>query len=241
MIEIKNIEKSFGKLSVLKSININIDKGKVLAVLGPNGSGKTTLIKCILGLVIPDKGEILINNRSIKKDCSYRSDIGYLPQIARFPENLNVKELLAMIGDLRKAKAEPEQLFSLFGINPFLNKPLRNLSGGTRQKVNVILSLMYNPGIYIFDEPTVGLDPISRVRFKEWVKKEKQNGKTALLVTHLLSEVEELADEIIFLMEGNIYYKGSPQELKSAQQENTLERAIAKMLELESLKLKNQN
>lgn len=231
MITIENIEKSFGKLPVLKGINIRIGKGKIAAVLGPNGSGKTTLIKCILGLVVPDKGEISVNGRDVKKNYSYRNDIGYLPQIARFPENLNVKELLEMIQDLRKTKGEPGKLLSVFGINEFLNKPLRNLSGGTRQKVNVVLSLMFSPQIYIFDEPTVGLDPISRVRFKEWIKNEKRNGKTALLVTHLLSEVEELADEVIFLLEGNVYYKGSPQELKSAQAEDTLEKAIAKMLE----------
>ncbi len=233
MVKIQNIEKSFGKLSVLKGINLNIEKGKIVAVLGPNGSGKTTLIKSILGLVIPDKGEIFVNEKSIFHNCEYRNHIGYLPQIARFPENLNVNELLSMIEDLRKSKAEKEELFSLFEIHDFLNKPLRSLSGGTRQKVNVIISLMFSPDIYIFDEPTVGLDPISRVRFKEWVKQEKQNEKTALFVTHLLSEVDELADEIIFLMDGKIYYKGSPQELKSVQEENTLEKAIAKMLEKE--------
>ncbi len=231
MVEVTNIEKSFGRLQVLKGINTQIEKGKIVAVLGPNGSGKTTLIKCILGLVIPDKGKIFVNGRDIKNDFNYRNDIGYLPQIARFPENLNVTELFEMIRDLRKSEGNSEELVSIFGITDFLNKPLRSLSGGTRQKVNVILSLMFNPLLYIFDEPTVGLDPISRVRFKEWVKKEKSLGKTALLVTHLLSEVDELSDELIFLLEGKIYYKGTPGELKESQKENTLEKAIARLLE----------
>lgn len=230
MVEIQNIKKSFGNLPVLKGIDLNIKKGNIVAVLGPNGSGKTTLIKSILGLVIPDSGEIYVNGRSAKNDFQYREHIGYLPQIARFPENLNVKELFSMIQDLRQQKISPEKLITIFGIQPFLNKPIRTLSGGTRQKINVILSLMFSPAIYIFDEPTVGLDPISRVRFKELVSEERKNGKTVLLVTHLLNEVEELADEIVFLMEGNVYYKGSPKELKTAHRENTLEKAIAKML-----------
>lgn len=238
MVEVKNIQKSFGKLNVLQGVNVSIPTGKVIAILGPNGSGKTTLIKCILGLVIPDNGDIYIDGENIKNNWKYRNNIGYLPQIARFPENLTVIELFKMIQDLRKnqsVKNNPEQtcshFVSLFQIQSFLSKPLRSLSGGTRQKVNVILSLMFNPDLYIFDEPTVGLDPISCVRYKETVLKEKENGKTILLTTHILNEVEEMADEIIFLLEGKIYYQGSPKNLMTSKQENTLEKAIAKMLE----------
>ncbi|MBI4946984.1 MAG: ABC transporter ATP-binding protein [Bacteroidetes bacterium] len=238
MVEVKNIEKSFGKLTVLKGVNVHILKGKVIAILGPNGSGKTTLIKCILGLVLPDKGDILVGGENIKNNWTYRNNIGYLPQIARFPENLSVSELFRMIRDLRKnqntcSNSEKccSELVSLFQVQTFLNKPLRSLSGGTRQKVNVILALMFNSDLYIFDEPTVGLDPISCVRYKETILKEKQKGKTILLTTHILSEVEEMADEIIFLMEGQIYYQGSPKELMANKKAHTLEKAIAKMLE----------
>src|ERR1035437_2318411 len=214
MVEVKNIEKSFGKLTVLKGVNVHIPRGKVVAVLGPNGSGKTTLIKCILGLVLPDKSDIFIGGENIKNNWKYRNNIGYLPQIARFPENLTVSELFRMMQDLRKNQKNennPEticaELVSLFQVQSFLHKPLRSLSGGTRQKVNVILSLMFNSNLYIFDEPKVGLDPISCVRFKENILMEKDKGKTILLTTHILSEVEEMADEIIFLLEGKIYYQ----------------------------------
>ncbi len=247
MVEIKEIEKSFGRLNVLKGVSVSIPSGKVVAVLGPNGSGKTTLIKCILGLVIPDSGNIIIGNDNVKNSWSYRKNIGYLPQIARFPENLTVNELFRMIQDLRKgyaniAEAErcKEELVSVFNIQSFLNKHLRSLSGGTRQKVNVILSLMFDPDLFIFDEPTVGLDPISCVRFKENILKQKEKGKTIVLTTHILSEVDEMADEIIFLLEGKIYYKGSPDELKLQQQEATLERAIARLLEKNDNKINNQ-
>jgi len=230
MIEFSNIFKSFGKVSVLKGVNVSIERGKIAAVLGPNGSGKTTLIKCLLGLTIPTSGKISLNGRDIKNDWHYRNDIGYLPQIAHFPENLSVKELFSMISDLRKQKADYTELVSYFEMKEFIAKPLRSLSGGTRQKANVILALMFNPLVYVFDEPTSGLDPLSRVRFKEWVEKEKQSGKTVLFTTHLLNEVEELADEIFFLLEGKIYFHGNPQQLKEEQQQPTLEKAIASMM-----------
>ena len=108
MIEIKGIKKSFGKLEVLKGFDISMSKGNITAVLGPNGSGKTTLIKSILGLVIPSAGEIFFNGMSIVKDWEYRRKIGYLPQIARFPENLKVKELFKLIEDIRGEKGNSE-------------------------------------------------------------------------------------------------------------------------------------
>lgn len=230
MVEIKQIKKTFGKLAVLKGIDASIAKGHSVSILGPNGSGKTTLIKSILGMTIPDSGEILIDGISVKNNWNYRKKIGYLPQIARFPENLTVIELIKMICDLRQSNETGEELISMFQLEPFLKKPLRFLSGGTRQKVNVILSLMFNADIYIFDEPTVGLDPVSRVQFREWVLKEKKANKTIILTTHLMNEVEEMTDEIIFLLEGVVHYHGSPKKLIEMYNETSLERAIAAML-----------
>ena len=231
MIKFTDIHKSFGKLQVLKGVSFDIQKGQCMAILGPNGSGKSTLIKSILGLVIPDKGEIFIDEKNIIGQSDYRNEIGYLPQITKLPENISVIELLKMIQDIRKTTGNIDELVTYFGIANYLNKTLKTLSGGTRQKVNVILSLMFNASLFIFDEPTVGLDPISCVKFKQRVLQEKQNGKTVILTTHILSEVEELADQIVFIMDGQIYYHGSPDQLKNNYQENTLEKAIAKMLE----------
>ena len=154
MITITNLHKSFGKIPVLKGVNLSIEKGKIVSILGPNGSGKSTLIKSLLGLVIPSKGKISVNGKEIAGDHEYRNNIGYLPQIAHFPENLSVKELFSMVSDLRKQKADPKEYVEHFNMSTFMNKRLRNLSGGTRQKVNVILALMFNPSFYIFDEPT---------------------------------------------------------------------------------------
>lgn len=231
MVELQNIEKSYGSLQVLKGVNISISKGKTVAILGPNGSGKTTIIKSILGLVIPNNGDILIDNHRIISGWKYRSLIGYLPQIAHFPENLMVSELFNMIQDIRNEKADFSEFIKIFELEPFLRKRLRMLSGGTRQKVNMVLSLMFKPEIYIFDEPTVGLDPLSCVRFKDIVKQLQSDNKTIIITTHILSEVEELADEIIFLLDGKVYYHGSPNELMNQFNEQKLDRAIARLLE----------
>jgi Cu-processing system ATP-binding protein len=231
MIEIKGLYKKFGKNEVLKGVDLSFDKNKIIAVLGPNGSGKTTLIKSILGMVLPNKGDILLEGKSVKKDWRYRNTIDYLPQIANFPHNLTVKELIDMIKDLRKRKtADDAILVALFKLEPFLNKKLGNLSGGTKQKVNIVLTFMFDSPIVILDEPTTGLDPISLIRFKELIDSEKQKGKTIIITSHIMRFVEEIADEIVFLLEGKIYFKGSITELKEKANQADFERAIASIL-----------
>ncbi|MEC8832534.1 MAG: ABC transporter ATP-binding protein, partial [Bacteroidota bacterium] len=158
-IEINNLHKKFGKNKVLKGVDLSIDQGRIYAILGPNGSGKTTLIKSILGMVIPEKGNISVLNSPIKKDWKYRKKIDYLPQIANFPPNIKVKELIRMIKDLRNSPSEEASLISLFGIQTFLDKKLSTLSGGTKQKVNIVLTFMFDSPLIILDEPTTGLDP----------------------------------------------------------------------------------
>ncbi|HQU57362.1 MAG TPA: ATP-binding cassette domain-containing protein, partial [Chitinophagaceae bacterium] len=209
MIEVKNLYKKFGKNEVLKGIDLTIEQGGIFSVLGPNGSGKTTLIKCILGMVLPDSGKISINGKPLKNNFKYRNEIDYLPQIANFPGNLKVSELIAMIKDLRDSKAtKDEELIALFKLQPFLNKKLANLSGGTKQKVNLVLTFMFDSPLIILDEPTNGLDPISHLRLKNLINAEKEKGKTILITSHILSFVEEVSDEIVFLLEGKIYFKG---------------------------------
>ena len=206
-IEIDNLHKQFGKNQVLKGIDLNIDKGRIYAILGPNGSGKTTLIKSILGMVIPDKGEISVLEQSIKKGWKYRKKIDYLPQIANFPPNIKVKELINMIKDLRNAPSTEAELIELFGLEPFLNKKLSTLSGGTKQKVNIVLTFMFDSPLIILDEPTTGLDPRALIRLKELILKEKNNGKTILITSHIMQFVEEMADEILYLLEGKFILK----------------------------------
>jgi Cu-processing system ATP-binding protein len=231
MIEVKNLYKKFGKNEVLKGIDLTIDRGGIFSVLGPNGSGKTTLIKCILGMVLPDSGQISINEKPLKNNFKYRNEIDYLPQIANFPGNLKVSELIDMIKDLRNAKTTKDiELIELFKLQPFLNKKLANLSGGTKQKVNLVLAFMFDSPLIILDEPTSGLDPISHLRLKNLIFSEKEKGKTILVTSHILSFVEEIADEIVFILEGKIYFKGTIPELKSKTEQLDFEHAIASIL-----------
>ena len=223
MIAIQNLHKTYGKVNVLKGLDLEINSGGIFAVLGPNGSGKTTLIKSILGMVIPEKGDIIINGDKILKTHLYRNSINYLPQIASFPANLTVNELIQMIKDVRDKEANEERLIELFDLKPFLKQKLGNLSGGTRQKVNLILTFMFDSEIIILDEPTTGLDPISLIRLKGIIQEEKQKGKTILITSHIMSFVEEISDEIVFLLDGKIYFKGSITKLKEETNQSDLE------------------
>ena len=207
MVSIQNLHKKFGKNQVLTGVDLEIKEGGIFAVLGPNGSGKTTLIKSILGMVIPNEGTIKVRNQNIKNSSDYRYNIDYLPQIANFPSNLKVKELIKMIKDLRGKTNEDERLIELFKLTPFLDKKLGTLSGGTKQKVNLVLTFMFNSPLIILDEPTSGLDPISMIRLKDLIQAEKAKGKTILITSHIMSFVEEVSDEIVFLLEGKIYFK----------------------------------
>jgi len=230
MVSIQNLHKKFGKNQVLSGVDLSIKEGGIFAVLGPNGSGKTTLIKSILGMVIPDKGTITVHDQNIKNNSDYRYNIDYLPQIANFPSNLKVKELIRMIKDLRGKTNEDERLIDLFKLNPFLDKKLGTLSGGTKQKVNLILTFMFNSPLIILDEPTSGLDPISMIRLKDLIQAEKAKGKTILITSHIMSFVEEVSDEIVFLLEGKIYFKGTVSELKTKTNQPDFEHAIASIL-----------
>lgn len=227
MIQIDNLYKKFGKNKVLRGIELHIAQGGIIAVLGPNGSGKTTLIKSILGMVVPNKGDISIEGKSIKNQWKYRQEIEYLPQIANFPSNLRVKELVRMIKDLRQRESNENDLIELFGITPFLDKKLATLSGGTKQKVNILLTFMFDSPLIILDEPTTGLDPVALIRLKELIRTEKEKGKTILVTSHIMQFVEEVADRVIYLLEGKVYFQGSLDELKKQTNQDNVEHAIA--------------
>lgn len=231
MIQIENIRKRFDRLQVLDGVSLTIDQPGIFAILGPNGSGKTTLLKSILGMVLPQAGDIRINNETVIRKWQHRNQIGYLPQIARFPDNLTVKEVIQMVKTIRAQPAFELTLIDRFGLKGFLNKKLGNLSGGTRQKVNIVLTFMFESDLYILDEPTAGLDPVALIQLKDLIREEKDKGKTFLITTHIMNLVEELSDEIVFLLDGNIYFKGTLEELKQTTGQQDLEHAIAQILQ----------
>jgi len=231
MITISQLHKSYDLLNVLKGIDLKIPEGKITYIVGPNGSGKTTLIKILLGLVKNYSGRIYVNGNEIDGESSYRSQIGYMPQHASFPENLTVKHVFELVKELRNRYEDlDEELIAKFYLSKEMNKRVKTLSGGTLQKVSAALAFLFKPSILILDEPTAGLDPVSSSILKDKIKIENNAGKTILFTSHIVSELEDLAENIIFLLDGNIYFNGSLDNLIVHTGEHNLERSIASVM-----------
>jgi Cu-processing system ATP-binding protein len=231
MIRIDKLNKRFGKVQVLDDLDLTIGDGRATAILGPNGAGKTTLIKSILGLVKPDSGEIRVGGDPVDGDSRYRERIGYMPQIPRYPENLTVREIMHMLKDLRgRFNDLDEELVASFDLERQFEKPFRSLSGGNRQRVSAALAFLFRPDILFLDEPTAGLDPRASSALKDKILYEKENGKTLVLTSHVMAEVEELADVVVYVLDGRVYFEESVDELLQRTGEPTLERAMARMM-----------
>lgn len=232
MIDIINLNKSYGKNLILKDLSLSLQSGRITAIAGPNGSGKTTLIKSILGLIECQSGEIKIDNEIIKGKYLYRNKIGYMPQIGRYPENLTINEILRMMMELRgnTPSKKLSDLISIFSLDKYLENQMKTLSGGTKQKVSAIIAFMFAGEILILDEPTTGLDPHSSSKLKDLIIEEKKAGKTILLISHIMSEVDELADDLVYILEGKIRLNDNVENLKSISGEVSLERAISKLI-----------
>jgi Cu-processing system ATP-binding protein len=236
MIRITGLTKRFGALHVLRDLDLEIADGKVTAIVGPNGAGKTTLMKTILGLTRSDGGRILVDGERVGDDPAYRAQVGYMPQIARFPENLSAHELIAMVRDLRGDDVTiDDDLIARFRLEDHLRKPLRVLSGGTRQKVNAVLAFLFKPSLLVLDEPTSGLDPVSSGILKDKIAEVRDWGRTVIVASHVLSELDALADDIAFLVDGRLRYAGPVHDLKLATRQLSLERAIAHVMTEEAV------
>jgi len=232
MIRIENLEKRFRKLQALVAINALFNNGQVVSLIGPNGSGKTTLIKIILGMVRADSGRIYVNGEQINGDPSYRSGIGYMPQIGRYPDNMKVGQLFRMMKNIRKVPDEEldTDLLVKFNLISIFEKPMRTLSGGTRQKVSAALAFYFNPGILILDEPTAGLDPLSSELLKEKILQEKKKNKLILITSHILSDLDELATHVMYLQEGKMIFLKDIESLREETGEDKLGKAIARIM-----------
>lgn len=231
MIEITKLTKRFGANEVLRGVDLRIERGRVTGIVGPNGAGKTTLLKMLLGLSHPTSGDICVDGTFVNGDERYRARIGYMPQIARFPDNLTASELFAMLRDLRGDSGDlDEEMLNRFQLEPHLDKPLRVLSGGTRQKVNACLALLFRPSLLLLDEPTAGLDPLSSATLKDKIHALRADGVTVIVASHIMSELEELCDDVAFLLDGTVRYIGPVSQLTAMTRQANLERAIAALM-----------
>lgn len=232
MIIINNVSKKFGKLKALDNVSITCTKGECIALIGPNGSGKTTLIKTILGMVVSDSGFITFNGKNITHDWKYRAEIGYMPQIGRYPDNMTIGQVFSMMKDIRKTNTSSldEELIEQFALTTMLNKRMRTLSGGTRQKVSAALAFLFDPAILILDEPTAGLDPVASEILKEKIIAEKKAGKLILITSHILSELDDLVTQVIYMQEGKLRFHKNIEELQTDTGHQKLSKAIASVM-----------
>lgn len=236
MIEVKNISKRFGMLQALERIELSFKEGECIALIGPNGCGKTTLIKSILGMVIPNEGEIIFQGKNIKSDYEYRKNLGYMPQIGRYPENMTIGQLIKMLKNIRQSKIDlDEELLHQFDLTNQLDKKLGTLSGGTTQKVSATIAFLFNPAVLILDEPTAGLDPLASEILKAKIIKEKENGKLILITSHLLSELDDMITQLIFMQEGKVIFHKNMDMLKAESGEGTIAKVITKILKAQSI------
>ena len=230
-IRMEGIGKRYGRRPVLRDVDVCFRPGRVTALLGPNGAGKTTLLKMLLGLVRPDDGRVRVGGEPVAHDPAYRSEIGYMPQLPRFPDNLTGRELAAMLDDVRDFRGTAdESLVEAFGLEAELDKAFRTLSGGNRQRLNAALAFRYGASVLILDEPTAGLDPLAARVLKDRIRAERDEGRTVVLTSHDLGDLEALADDVVFLLDGIVRFEGEVAELLEATGEADLEGALAHLL-----------
>lgn len=227
MIQIQNLSKTYRKKTVIRNFDLEIQKGLITALVGPNGSGKTTLLKCILGLTFPDKGSKLLLADSEYLNKEGINEIGYMPQTPLFPQNLKVKEILEILEDLEKEKCIfMEKLKQELEIKQFENKYFGELSGGMKQKVNILQCFSSEKKFYIIDEPTASLDPHISFYLKNLLKERKTMGSSILFTSHIMSEVDEIADRVVVLVEGKLILHETPKEILDKSKASNMEEAL---------------
>lgn len=212
IVEFKGVNKSYGIKNVLKNIDLNIPKGKIVGLLGPNGSGKSTMIKLMNGLLQPDNGEIMING--MKPSIETKEIVSYLPERTYLNDWMKVSDLLKFFYDFYSdfdVRRANEMIKSL---DIDVNEKLKTMSKGTKEKVQLILVMSRNASIYILDEPIGGVDPAARSYILKTILKNYSEDSTLLIATHLISEIENICDEVIFISKGEIVLQGDVEAIR---------------------------
>jgi len=216
MLAVKNLKKRFGDVIAVDGISFSVLENETVALLGPNGSGKTTTLRAIVGLVLPDEGEIYINGVDvIREPKKAKGFLSFLPQRINMYENLKVIEIIEFFRKIRNLPVQRvEYVIEMLNLKDILNKYASELSGGNVQRLGIAIAIMPDVPLLILDEPTLSLDPEGVMRFKSLLSSLKSEGKTILFTTHLLNEVDELADKVGVLVSGRLIAFEGASELK---------------------------
>lgn len=234
MLELKNVTKEFGENKAIDDISFKVKDGKIFGLIGRNGAGKSTTFRIILQIIEQTKGEILYNNQKISQETL--NHFGYLPEEGSLIPSYTVLELCEYYGTLKlmETKEIREKLIfwlEKFNILEYLNKKVKDLSKGNRQKIQFIVSNLHEPDFLILDEPFSGLDPISVEELKKCILELKEQGKTIIFSSHRMDHVEELCDEIAILEKGKIIEKGSLKDIKKKYNNETLNQIFISVVE----------
>ncbi len=218
MLEVSNLSKSFGNVEALKDLNFKAEDGKIFGIIGRNGAGKSTTFRLILKIIEPTNGEILYNGEKINENILDK--IGYLPEEGSLISTYTVLELCEYYGALKLVS--PEQIreklvmwLEEFNIKEFMNRKIKDLSKGNRQKIQFIISVLHNPELLILDEPFSGLDPISVEELKKAILKLKSEGKTIIFSSHRMDHIEALCENILIIDKGKTLLEGNLKEIEA--------------------------
>ena len=231
-LKITNLSKKFGDFTAVDNLNVTMTTG-VYGLLGVNGAGKTTLMRMLCTLLKPTSGTIYCDGKDIfSMDSEYRKLLGYLPQEFGFYPEFTIKDYLLYIASLKGirpivAKKRVKELVVKVGLQKAINKKMKNLSGGMKRRVGIAQAMLNNPKILILDEPTAGLDPNERIRFRNLIS-ELAEERLVLLSTHIVSDIEYIANEIWLLKDGKLMHKGSAEEVIGSMPENVWECYVGK-------------
>jgi ABC-2 type transport system ATP-binding protein len=205
-IELHNLTKSYGKVRALRGIDLKVERGEIFGFLGPNGAGKTTTIRCMLDMIRPDGGKILLLGLDPQVDqVTVQARTGYLPGEMQYYDNLTSGRQLRFFNDMRSGRADwgyVENLADRLTLD--LNQPIKNLSKGNKQKVGIIQALMHRPELLLLDEPTSGLDPLMQQEVLALLRQANSSGTTVFFSSHIMSEVENLAERVAIIRAGEI-------------------------------------
>ena len=213
----RGLQKSYGRIRALRGVDLEVERGALFGFLGPNGAGKTTTIRCLLDLIRPNAGEIRVLGLDPQADpVAVRSRTGYLPGELSMEDSLKVEGQLRYYNDLRGNKIDQGYVRELAGrLDLDLSMPIKNLSKGNKQKVGVVQALMHRPELLLLDEPTAGLDPLMQQEVYRLLREAQADGATVFFSSHIISEVEALADRVAIIREGVIVEEAKPSQLVS--------------------------